>query len=72
MVIAVLLLLFFALGGFHGYGGYIFAFATAPIGVLSLLGVGDGRVATFSAYLLELLWIVGLASGIRMIRKRFK
>jgi len=36
--------IFLLLGGFHGRGGYLLTIATAPIGLLHLIGVGNGTI----------------------------
>ena len=54
VVVAIVLMVLFAmLGGFHGSGGRLWTVATAPIGLLHWIGVGDGALGAISALTFE-------------------
>ncbi len=48
-----LICIFLLLGGFHGRGGDLLMIATAPIGLLHLLGVGNGAWEAIAALIFQ-------------------
>jgi hypothetical protein len=72
VVLAIALFVLFAvLGGFHGSGGKLLEVATAPIGLLHWIGVGDGALGAISALVAEFGSILACVLIVRAIWRRF-
>jgi hypothetical protein len=72
VVLAVALFVLFAmLGGFHGSGGKLWAVATAPIGLLHWMGVGDGALGAISALVFEFGSMLACVLIIRAVWRKF-
>ncbi|HEY2683688.1 MAG TPA: hypothetical protein VGI93_09285 [Steroidobacteraceae bacterium] len=65
------LFLFVMLGGFHGSGGAVWTVATAPIGLLQVLGVGDGIFAGICALIAEFGSYLAIVLVVRAVWRKF-
>jgi hypothetical protein len=72
VLLAVALFVLFAmLGGFHGSGGKLLSVATAPIGLLHWMGVGDGTLGAISALVFEFGSMLACVLIVRAVWRKF-
>jgi hypothetical protein len=73
VVLAVALIgAFTVLGGFHGNGGALFTIATAPIGLLHLIGVGNGTLGAIAAMVVEFGYLLAFVLLVRAAWRKFR